>query len=508
LCELGREHCVRGRLSEAEACFRRAIRRDPVQPEAVRLLGWTLVQAGHFRAGIAHYRRALKLNKNDAAVCNNIAGAYLRIGDFQHAREYYLRAVAIDPRQWIFRCNLLLAHNFDLKISPQRLLEEHRKWAVLPEPRQIHSPSRPLPRRSILRVGYVLGGFSALPVASFLEAILENHDRRVVATTLYLNLGRVDETSERLRKIPPQVRDLASLGDEEAARQIRSDRIDILVDLSGHSGGNRLPLFGRRPAPVQVTYLGYPNTTGMDCLDYRITDSLSDPPGRSDHLYTERLLRLDPCFLCYRAPRESPPLSVLPALRNGFVTFGCLGQRPKINAAVLATWVEVLRHSPRSRLLLKCEAFRDPLEIRRLKSFFYDRGVAPNRLDFRAPVPTMRDHLLTYREVDMALDTFPYCGTTGTCEALWNGVPVVTLVGQTHRSRTGMTILHQIGLGRWCARDRDEYVRLACAAAEGVPELAMNRRTMRKRMRRSPLCDGPGMARRLEHAYHELWKGA
>jgi predicted O-linked N-acetylglucosamine transferase (SPINDLY family) len=288
---------------------------------------------------------------------------------------------------------------------------------------------------------------------------------------------------------------------------IRRDELDLLVDLAGHTAHHRLLVFARRPAPVQATWIGYPNTTGLDAVDYRLTDAVSDPVGDTERYHAEKLVRLPTTFSVYRPDDDAPPGNALPAAAPGAVTFGCFNNFAKATPRVLALWARLLRALPDSRLLLKSRGLGDAAVATRIRQTFADAGVAPERIALDGRELSVRAHLELYHGVDVALDPFPYNGTTTTCEALWMGVPVVTLAGRVHAARVGASLLTHTGLADWIADDEDAYLRLATTAAQDLPRLADLRRTLRERMRTSPLCDAPAFTRGLETAFAAMIAG-
>jgi predicted O-linked N-acetylglucosamine transferase (SPINDLY family) len=301
-------------------------------------------------------------------------------------------------------------------------------------------------------------------------------------------------------------REIGAVTDADAAELIRRDGIDILVDLAGHTFGNRLLLFARRPAPVQVTYLGYCDTTGMNAIDYRLTDALADPPGTTERLHTERLVRLPDCAWCFRPPEGAPPVSPPPFERTGGITFGCFSAIPKLTEEALRLWSRILLAVPRSRLLLKNVAFREVATQSRIRALLESAGIAADRIELLGPTPDIAGHLATYGHVDIALDTFPYHGTTTTCEALWMGVPVITLAESAHASRVGVSRLTHAGLPEFIAADQDDYARIAVQLAADTNRLADLRSHLRSRMAASPLMDAPRFAQNVEAAYREMWR--
>lgn len=296
------------------------------------------------------------------------------------------------------------------------------------------------------------------------------------------------------------------LSDQQLAEQIRRDQIDILVDLAAHTSGNRLLVFARKPAPVQVSYLGYPATSGLLTMDYRITDGFADPAGTTEHLHTETLVRLPVCAWCYQAPEEASAIEFRPAAHTEYVTFGCFNQRAKLNAALFDTWCRLLNRVPDSRLKLKAKALNDPAAKREIISLFGRRGIDESRLEIGGFKETLAGHLEAYQNVDIALDSFPYHGTMTTCEALWMGTPVVTLAGAAHVSRVGVSLLTAVGLPDLVASNSEEYIEIAARLAGDKEHLAELRATLRQRMQASPLMDAPRFARNMEAAYRTMWR--
>jgi predicted O-linked N-acetylglucosamine transferase (SPINDLY family) len=343
-------------------------------------------------------------------------------------------------------------------------------------------------------------------VSYFFEPVLAAHDAAAFEVFCYSDAPVADAVTQRLRAQAGQWRDIAGLSDERVAALIRADRIDLLVDLAGHTARNRLLVFARRPAPVQATWLGYPNTTGLAAIDFRVTDAVSDPPGQTEAWHTEELVRLAGPFSCYAPPAESPPVSPLPALAAGHVTFGCLNNLAKLTPPTVALWAQLLGAVAGSRLLLKASGLADAETAARLRQEFAGQGIDPARLDLRGAGQSVARHLGVYHQVDVALDPFPYNGTTTTCEALWMGVPVVTLAGDAHVSRVGASLLTHLDLTACIAESPAAYVDRARGLAGDLARLAVLRAGLRERLRASPLCDGPGFTRQLEDAFRAMWR--
>jgi predicted O-linked N-acetylglucosamine transferase (SPINDLY family) len=371
--------------------------------------------------------------------------------------------------------------------------------AAARRPAQHSHPSRRL------KIGYVSGDFCDHPVAYCFEPILENHRRRLFEITLYSSTSKPDVVTERIRRLADRWRDVHAATDEELAGIVRRDRIDILVDLAGHTSIARLGTFARKPAPVQVNVLGYPNTSGLAAMDYRITDEWADPPGMTERWHTERLIRLPGGFLCFR-PQESPPaVGKAPCLKGGPTTFGSCSKPPKWTPGSIEAWAAILRRVPDSRLLLH-HSTAEGTQARVLETFF-SHGILPHRIGFAGALDWSA-HWEWFHQVDLALDPFPYNGTIGSCETLWMGVPFIALAGATHVARVGVSLLTRIGLQHLIARDVEEYIAMAVSLATDRPALQQLRSRMRRRMRRSTLTNGAAFTREMEDAYRKMWADA
>jgi protein O-GlcNAc transferase len=297
------------------------------------------------------------------------------------------------------------------------------------------------------------------------------------------------------------------VSNERVAEQIRTDEIDILVDLAGHTGGNRLPVFTYKPAPIQITYLGYPATTGLSQIDYRLTDVWADPPiNQEDDCYTEKLIRLPGCFLCFNPPTSAPEISVLPALTSDTVMFGSFNNLAKTNLSVVNLWAAILSVLPTAEIILKTKSFCDEATRNQYLDLFAAQGIERKRIHLVGHLPQSQDHLALYGKIDIGLDTFPYNGTTTTCEALWLGVPVITLAGNSHPGRVGVSILSAVGLENLIADTPEAYIAKAIELASNVEQLSNLRHNLRQRMAQSPLCDAPTFVQGLEDSYRQFWQ--
>ncbi|MCE9620026.1 MAG: tetratricopeptide repeat protein [Planctomycetes bacterium] len=510
---IGTFFAATGRNEEAVAAYRRAIALDPSQSGPHNNLGLMLQELGRPDEAAESYKQALKLMPPEQAapVLSNLANALQELGRTRESIERYAMAMALSPQNPVAHSNYVFALNYLAKPDRAAIFAAHRKYAERFErpvtrlapraPRQHAADGAPLP----LRVGYVSCDFRRNAVAHFIEPVLAHHDRRRVEVFCYSNHTIVDDVTRRLKGVAHHWRDVADLSDDEAARLVREDGIDVLIDLTGHAGNDRLMLFARKPAPVQATWIGYPNTTGLSSIDYRITDALCDPPGQSEAFHTEKLFRLPDCFSCFQPPTEAPEVGPLPATAANRITFGSFNNLLKISPEVVEVWSRILNRVPGSRLILKSRNFHSPSMQALIRAAFAKHGVSGDRLDLLGSDADHAAHLGCYNHVDLGLDPFPYNGTTTTLDALWMGVPVITLAGESHVSRVGVSQLTNIGLPELIARDKDEYVEIAAALAGDLPRLAAMRKGLRQRMRQSPLTDAPRFTRHLENAYQSMW---
>jgi predicted O-linked N-acetylglucosamine transferase (SPINDLY family) len=353
-----------------------------------------------------------------------------------------------------------------------------------------------------LRVGYVSGDFWDHVVGRSILPLLRERGRNEVEVFCYANVRRSDGVTNQIRALCDGWREIKEVSDAHAVEMIRADRIDILVDLALHSARNRLPVFSRKPAPVQVAYLGYCSTTGLDAIDYRLSDPYLDPPDANLAFYSEETVRLPRSYWCYEPDETAPEIGALPAAEAGYITFGCLNNFAKVSSDALDLWMEILKTSPQARLLLHAPEGRGREAV---LERFTRRGILAARLEFVGKTPR-RDYLQSWRKIDVALDPFPYGGGITTCDAIWMGVPVVTLSGKTAVGRAGRSILSIIGLPELVAETPRQYLEIAISLAADPPRLAELRSTLRGRMLHSPLCDARGLARDLEAAYRGMWR--
>jgi len=538
-----------GRLEPAVQAFRRALALQPDFAPAWFNLGLALSQSGDPEAAVEAWSRFLELRPGDARATRELAAAAFDLGiahdraarlpsaihwferaaalapgraeihnalavalhNFaQHDRALaeYRKALEADPGHAQIHSNLLMALHYADPEDCAGMFREHLAWAarhaaqIEPAPKASFGNSRDPERR--LRVGYVSPRLAAGPVAHNLLPLLRSHDRSRFHLTCYATSAAEDAVTQEIRSHVDAWREAWSLDDQALVELVRADAIDIFVDLSGHCPGHRLGVFARRAAPVQLTWLDYSNTTGLATIDCFVGDFLQTPEGTPQR-YTEELVRLPDVRLCYHPPDGLPSVAPPPVLARGHVTFGCINRLSKLNAAVCETWGEILSQVPGSRLVLKGTAYASEEVRAAVRARFATQGIEGDRLDLRGPSPEL-EMLAEYGDIDIALDPFPYNGSTTTCDALTMGVPVVTLAGQSIVARAGLMFLTACGLAEWVAQDRAGYARIACEAACDPARLAALRSTLRQRLLASPVCDGPRFARAFEAMLRDAWK--
>ncbi|MDZ7639338.1 MAG: tetratricopeptide repeat protein [Bryobacterales bacterium] len=527
LMELGNLAVALHRGDEAMDYYLRAANADS------RYTG-ALINAGNLLRINGRNEEALTLasrvaaQEPDSALAHNLAGNCLgELGRMREALECFQKAVESDPGDRVAFSNLLYNLNFHSAFSAEHVFGLHRAWGRSAEERVRETRLRPctaIVSGKRLRVGYVSGDFRRHSVMYFLGPILRRHTREQFEVFCYSNLDREDSLTTQIKQLDIVWRDITALSDEAACRQIVEDEIDILIDLAGHTGGNRLGVFARKPAPLQCSYLGYPNTTGLPAMDYRIVDEITDPVGEADTRSTERLARLPRGFLCFSPPGNQmdtildetgrlAPFHVfsqnvaqdLPERRRGFLTLGTFNNSKKIDTESAALWGAALAALRGAKLLLKGKAYQNEQARANLFRVLAQGGIPPERVELRHNSPSLAEHLSQYNDVDIALDTFPYNGTTTTCEALWMGVPVVTLAGERHASRVGASLLEALGRPAWVAHTQSGFVD-ACVrlAADPTSRLAL-RHSLRDELLASRLMDEPGFVGQLEAFYLKAW---
>ena len=509
LNSLGNIFQNQGKPDESIASYYKALAIKPDYIEAHNNLGNTFRVLGKLNEAVASYHKALAIRPDYADVHSNLGIVLKDQGKLDEAVTAFHRAIELKPDYAGVHSNLIFCMNFDGRFSQQDIFAESRRWeaahAMPGTTREAsHTDDRDPDRR--LRIGYVSPDFRQHSVSHFLDPLIAGHDRRRFEVFCYAQVANPDDETRRFRSLADGWCSTVGMTATAIAERVRADGIDILVDLAGHTANNRLLAFAERPAPVQITWLGYPNTTGLSAMDYRLTDEIADPQGPGDALHSEKLMRMPNGFLCFDPGIEAPAVIDPPALTNGPVTFGSFNDLSKATVATVAVWARILEGAPESRLLLKNPSFVDEETRRRYRILFTERGVDGDRLEFHTWIESRSGHLGLYERIDIGLDPFPYNGTTTTCEALWMGVPVISLRGDRHAGRVGASILTRVGLKELIADTDDAYVAAAVALAEAPDRLVELRRDLRAAMVASSLCNAAGFTRDVEAAYRGMWR--
>lgn len=465
-------------------------------------------EAGSIRLACSLYQDSLGRNPAYARAYRTMGNALRLLGDLDAAIHAYRNALAIEKNQSV-HSRLLLALNFHWGSSPREIAEEHQRWGETYYPKLTQrdfSNKKLCQEKKRLTIGYISPDFKSHPVAYFIQPILANHDREKYRVNCYYSGKTSDGVTKRIKEIADVWREISGKRATEVAALISEDDVDILVDLAGHTSGNRLDVMSLKPAPVQVTYLGYPNSTGLAAVDYRITDAVSDPVGVTECWYSEKLVRINPVFLTFEPPLHCPAVAPTPALINGYITFGSFNKYSKLSPRTIDAWVAILMETDGSRLLLKTGGLEEYDERARAIERFVAAGLDDaQRIDIMGHVPSRTEHLGMYGRIDIALDPFPYNGTTTTCQALYMGVPMISLAGDRHVARVGASLLSQMGLEYLVAFDVDGYIGIGTELAKNVDALVKLRQSIRPAMLASPLLNHKEFVGKLEVAYRDMW---
>ena len=516
-----------GRLQEAIDAFRIALVLREQYPEARYNLGNALRKTGRIGEAAASFEHALALRPDYLKAAQGLADMAGEMGDLERTLGALRSLCARVPRLAAARSAFLYSIHYSPQFDAEVLAREHREWGRLfcdPIRERIPPHANDCTPERKLRVGYVSPDLREHTVTKFITAPIQHHDPEQCEIFCYSDAERSDHVTERTKGMAERWRETRKLSDAQLDDLIRRDQIDILVDLRGHAADNRLTLFARKPAPVQINMVGYFNTTGLSAMDYRLTDTHMDPPGQTEHLNTEKLVRIEPSCWCYSPEPGAPNVSEPPFLKNGYVTFGSLNKIVKVSEPCARMWAKVLDAVPKSRLLLSVTGDAAPVVRERLVSM----GLPVDRLDIPDKAGGSKQYLERFGRIDIALDTFPFNGITTTCDGLWMGVPCVSVAGTTGSrqaggtgsgsagaspslsgtsvSRAGMSILHAANLPDLCADTPDQFVTIATELAGDRDRLRDLRRSMRDRLLASPLMDHPGFARKLGAEYRRMWR--
>jgi protein O-GlcNAc transferase len=494
-------------MDKAISSYKKCITLKPEFIEAYNNLGLIYKSKKMFSDAISCYQNALRQQPNSAFTWSNLGNVLKETGRMDEALQALEKSFSIEPNFSAAYSNYLMALNYTFNQDLEYVFKQHTNWAnYCPsslKAKRFNFEGRDV--KSKLRIGYISPDFHTHSVAYFIEPLLKAHDNENFELFGYYNNAVFDKTNARIHSYFDHWTNISDMSDQLVAEKIFEDEIDILVDLAGHSANNALPILYQKPAPIQVTWLGYPNTTGLSAVDYRVTDLLADPDG-AELVHTESLIRLNNGFLCYEGDSEVPVQKDIPYDKNGYFTFGSFNNYVKVTPEVIEVWAQILKDVPQSKLILKSSQFADKDTKGRCIKLFKKQGVSKERLNLVAMLPKPSDHMSFYGELDLALDPFPYNGTTTTFEALWMGVPTLTLSGVVHASRVGESILSRIGLESFVSYSKDEYIKLAKLKSESLDELRALRVSLRATMLSSPLCDQQDFAKQMENAYRSMWE--
>ena len=527
-------------LEKALKYVEQSINLDPNNSDAVINKGAILGKMGDHKTAIIQFEKSIQLKTGEPIIYYNLAQSLNAVRRFDEAVRFFRKALILSPeffeayndygnaqrslgfhslalksynRTIILRSDFVKAHsnknlclNYSSQWSADYVYEQHlnfdRQFGEVAARVSLEKPTDKGLNRP-LRVGYISGDFRKHSVAYFFEPLLANHRPENVETFCYYNHSVVDEVTERLMQYSDHWRSINDVDDHTVIKRIGEDKIDILVDLSGHTAKNRLRVFSYKPAPIQASWLGYPNTTGLKAIDYRFTDIIADPLGEADKVHAEILFRLPNGFQCYKGDETVSLNTELPYEENGFITFGSFNNLSKVTPEVIKVWSKILNAVPHSRLLLKAEQLTH--NKMHYSALVKKEGIAEERIVLHGYESETQNHLGLYSLIDVGLDPFPFNGATTTCEALWMGVPIITLLGNRHVGRVGASILSNIGLNDFIAQDIDTYIEIATKVANDVNYLKDVRKNLRMRMQNSPLCDGFSFAKDIEVAYQDIW---
>lgn len=506
MCNLGAILCEFGRYDEAATLLQRAISLAPGYAEAHNNLAVAHYGQGNFAQTIASYRETLRLDPNYAEAHSALGATLQEEGKLDEAPQCYRQALSIKPDYLEAHSNLLFCLSVDPHIGTnERLMEARRYGEVLTAKAMPYREWKPAGiHHGKLRVGLVSGDFKTHPVGYFLESLLAIFDPNRIELVAYVTQSREDALTQKLKTYFKEWHSLVGISDQAAAQLIHADGVQILFDLAGHTAHNRLPVFAWKPAPVQASWLGYFATTGVEQMDYLLADVVGVPEQGAEQ-FTEEIAYLSETRLCFTPPANAPDISPAPIFTNDYITFGCFQSLSKIDDNVLDTWAEIMGRLPDARLRLQNKALGDAEVRARFSERIQQKGIDGTRVTLFG-YTARADYLAAYGEVDLLLDTFAYPGGTTTCEALWMGVPTLTLSGNTLLARQGASLLTAAGLEAWIARSIDEYIGKALTLARDRAGLAALRASLRERARTSRLCDAPRFARNLENLLMTFWQ--
>lgn len=492
-------------ISGAKVLYGQVLKLHSGHAGAYNNLGLLAKKQGHFSEALEYFQRSLEIMPDHVEALNNLAMLYLPLGSSDKAEFIYQKALAIAPDSNTLHSNILMCRQYQVGITAEKLYDAHKAWSLSVAtsiiPKELKNERNPDKK---LRLGFVSNGLGPHPVGHFSVGLFENIDKEKFEIYCYSELiEKGSSITERIKNGADFWKMTKHLSSAELSKQIEDDKIDILFDLYGHTGANRLVMFAERVAPIQITWAGYVGTTGVQAMDYLMADKFHVPENE-EHCYHENILRMPNGYICYAPPENCPQVGSLPVTRNGHITFGCFNNPAKINDAVLVAWSHILKQIPSSKLILRYKGMDDPLVIERISKILHHFGIDMERVEFLGAC-SHYELLDTYNRVDIALDTFPYSGGITTCEALWMGVPVITKPGKTFAGRHSFSHLSNAGLTEIIATGTDEYIKIAQKVAKDIHDLSNTRLELRARISHSPLCDAKKFTAALSDRLRAIW---
>jgi len=493
-------------LERAIECYEYALQINPHFSQTLNNLGVVHTMQGKLDEAYTYIKRSLETNPWYAEAFNNLGVLFRDEGKMAEAIFCYDQCIKLNENSRNATQNRLLALNY-CNDDNQRVFKAHLDWGT--EFEKIHHPFESYdvskdPDKP-LRIAYLSPDFFTHSVSYFIKGILCNHDQNNFTIYCYSNVVKEDNVTLHLKSCVPKWRNIYGIPSSEAAKMIYDDKIDILVELTGHTAGNRLDVVAKKPAPIQITYLGYPNTTGLKRVDYRLTDSVADPVD-TQQPFTEELIRLPHCFLSYMVPEDIPAVSPAPVSETNYITFGSFNNLAKITPQVFFLWYKILRQVPNSRIVMKCKPFVSYAVKQRVLNIFARNGIEGSRVELLPLVQNNLEHLNSYNRIDICLDTWPFTGTTTICESLLMGVPVITLRGHCHSHNMAASILQEVSLSEWIANSEEEYLRIAVEMAKKSEYITNLRAKLRDMFLETSICKCEEFTRQLEDTYRELWQ--
>jgi len=507
LNEVALLHMKIGELSEAESSLTQAYGLDSTDVTTCINLSSLYLLKTQLRESIEFSNRAIQLDPNRPEAYCNMGTALIAANYHKQGIDYLRQAMSFNTtKSNLTHESMLMIMLYEDCFTPENIFLEHKKWAstYLPNNSSKHNNVNRVANQKI-KVGFVSPDFKDHSISYFFIPLLKSLNSTEFHTTCYSMVSKPDHITKQIENLSGKWHNIKEMDDKSVVTLIEKDNIDILIDLSGHSLGSRIEIFNPKPAPVQMSYLGYPFSTGLNSIDYRITDSFSDPLNTTEHLHSEDLIRLDPSFLCYNPPDEIPIGDKLPVEKNSYITFGSLNNFSKLSKSTILTWANILNDVKDSRLVLKNINPVPDLLRDNILTTFLNFGIDASRVTLYHAIDKREEHLTLYNEIDICLDPFPYNGTTTTFEAIFMGTPVITLAGKSHHSRVGHSILSNLELDKLSANSKEKYIEIVSQLANDIPRLRHYRKTLRQTLLNSPLTDSTLFTKKFEKVLKQCW---